>query len=35
LRSFETHCPKVCSRAELLGSISKSGAEMLEQAGTL
>jgi hypothetical protein len=35
LRSFETHCPKVCSRAELLGSISRSGAEMLEQAGTL
>ena len=36
LRSFQTHCPpKNCSRAELLGSISKSGAEMLEEAGTL
>lgn len=36
LRNFQTHCPpKACSRAELLGSMSKSGAEMLEEASKL
>lgn len=36
LRSFQTHCPpNACSRAELLGSLSKSAAEMLEEASKL
>jgi hypothetical protein len=36
LRNFQTHCPpKACSHAELLGAMSKSGAEMLEEAGTI
>ena len=35
LDNFRTHCPKTCSRAELLGALSKSAAEMLEEAGTL
>jgi hypothetical protein len=36
LRNFQTHCPaKACSRSELLGSMSKSGAEMIEEAGKL
>jgi hypothetical protein len=36
LRSFQTHCPpKTCDRTELLGSLSKSAAEMIEEAGKL
>ena len=36
LRNFQTHCPpKACSGHELLGSMSKSGAEMLEEASKL
>jgi hypothetical protein len=36
LRSFQTHCPpKNCSRAELLGSLSKSAAEMLEESSKI
>ena len=36
LRSFQTHCqPKACSRAELLGAMSKSAAEMLEESRKL
>src|SRR5262245_34923371 len=36
LHSFQTHCPpKTCSRAELLGSLSKSAAEMLEESRKL
>jgi len=36
LRIFQTHCSsKNCSRAELLESLSKSGAEMLEEASKL
>jgi hypothetical protein len=36
LRNFQTHCPaKACSRSELLGAMSKSGAEMLEEASKL
>ena len=36
LRSFQTHCPpKTCSRAELLGSLSRSAAEMIEESGKL
>jgi hypothetical protein len=36
LRNFQSHCPaKACSRSELLGSMSRSGAEMLEEASKL
>lgn len=36
LRGFQTHCPpKNCSRADLLDSLSKSAAEMLEQSSKI
>jgi hypothetical protein len=35
LSNFQTHCPKTCNRAELLGAATKSAGDMLKEAGTL